>query len=92
MMGDSWSTCSWSVLVLSLPGLACVLSAVRGMAPTRPFAAGFAAGLFAGALGAFGYSLSCPEVSPAFVALWYSLGIGLSGIVGALLGPRLLRW
>lgn len=92
MLGQSWSTCPWSVLALSLPGLGCALWAVRGLAPTRPVAAGFAAGLFAGALGAFGYSLSCPEVSPAFVALWYSLGIGLSGLVGALLGPRVLRW
>ncbi len=92
LLGHSWSTCPWNVLALSLPALACLLWAVRGLAPTRPVAAGFAAGLFAGALGAFGYSLSCPEVSPAFVALWYSLGIGLTGIVGALLGPRVLRW
>jgi hypothetical protein len=92
LLGQSWSTCSWSVLALSMPGLACALWAVRGLAPTRPVAAGFAAGLFAGALGAFGYSLSCPEASSAFVALWYSLGIGLSGAVGALLGPRVLRW
>jgi hypothetical protein len=92
LLGQSWFTCPWSVLALSMPGLACALWAVRGLAPTRPVAAGFACGLFAGALGAFGYSLSCPEVSPAFVALWYSLGISLSGVVGALLGPRVLRW
>jgi hypothetical protein len=92
LFGSSWTTCPWSVLALSLPALAGALWAVRGLAPTRPAAAGFAAGLFAGALGAFGYSLSCPEVSPAFVALWYSLGIGLSGAVGALLGRRVLRW
>ncbi len=92
LLGSSWSTCPWSVFILSLPGLGCALWAVRGLAPTRPAAAGFACGLLAGALGAFGYSLSCPEVSPAFVALWYSLGIGLSGLVGTLLGPRILRW
>lgn len=92
LMGYSWSTCPWSVLALSLPGLGCALWAVRGMAPTRPVATGFAAGLFAGALGAFGYSLSCPEASAAFVALWYTLGIGLSGVAGALLGPWVLRW
>lgn len=92
LLGYSWSTCPWSVLALSLPGLGCALWAVRGLAPTRPMEAGFACGLLAGALGALGYSLSCPEVSPAFVALWYSLGIGMSGIVGALLGLRVLRW
>ena len=92
LLGVSWSTCPWNVLALSLPALIATLWAVRGLAPTRPRAAGFAAGLFAGALGAFGYALSCPEVSPTFVALWYSLGILLSGAVGAFAGPRVLRW
>jgi len=75
-----------------LPALAAALWAVRGLAPTRPWAAGFAAGLLAGSVGAFGYSLSCPEASPAFVAAWYTLGIVLTGAVGAALGPRVLRW
>ena len=42
--------------------------------------------------GAFGYALSCTELSPAFVAIWYSLGIGLAGALGAALGPWTLRW
>lgn len=92
VLGESWSTCPWSVLVLSLPALAGSLWAVRGLAPTRPGAAGFAAGLLAGSVGAFGYSLSCPEASPAFVAIWYTLGIAFTGAVGAVLGPRALRW
>lgn len=92
LLGHSWSTCPGNVLALSLPALLGTLWALRGMAPTRPRAAGFAAGLFAGALGAFGYALSCPEVSPTFVALWYSLGIGLVAAAGATLGPHLLRW
>jgi hypothetical protein len=92
LLGQSWSTCPWSVLALSMPALVASLWAVRGLAPTRPQEAGFAAGLLAGSLGAFGYSLSCPEASPAFVAVWYTLGIGLAGCVGAMLGPRVLRW
>ncbi len=92
LLGHSWATCPWSVLTLSLPALAAALWAVRGLAPTRPRAAGWAAGLLAGSLGAFGYSLSCPEASPAFVAVWYSLGVVLTGAVGAALGPRVLRW
>ena len=92
LLGESWPTCPWSVLVLSLPALAGSLWAVRGLAPTRPRAAGFAAGLLAGSVGAFGYSLSCPEASPAFVAVWYTLGIAFTGAVGAVLGPRVLRW
>lgn len=92
LLGHSWFSCAPSVLVLSLPPLAAALWAVRGLAPTRPGVAGFAAGLLAGSVGAFGYSLSCPEASAAFVAVWYSLGIVLTGAAGAVLGPRVLRW
>ena len=92
LLGHSWLTCPGNVVASSLPALAGSLWAVRGLAPTQPRAAGFAAGLFAGSVGALGYALSCPEVSAAFVAVWYTLGIGLSGLLGALLGPRVLRW
>ncbi len=92
LLGHSWSTCPWGVLALSLPALAASLWAVHGLAPTRPAAAGFAAGLLAGSVGAFGYSLSCPEASPAFVAVWYTLGIALTGAIGAVVGPRVLHW
>jgi hypothetical protein len=36
--------------------------------------------------------LSCTEESAAFVAVWYSLGIALCGLLGGALGGRLLRW
>lgn len=92
VFGPSWWSCPGSVLLLSLPALAAALWALQGLAPTRPRAAGFAAGVFAGSLGAFGYALSCPEPSVAFVAVWYSLGIEATGLLGAALGPRVLRW
>jgi hypothetical protein len=92
LLGHSWSTCPWNVLALSLPALAVTLWAVRGLAPTRPRAAGFAAGLLAGAVGAFGYAFACDEAAITFVAAWYTLGILLTGLLGAALGGRLLRW
>lgn len=92
LMGASWLVCPFAVLVLSLPALGLAFWAMRGLAPTRLRMAGFAAGLLAGAVGAFGYALACPESSAAFVAVWYTLGIGLSGLLGAALGQRLLRW
>jgi hypothetical protein len=92
LLGETWLTCPSNVVLLSLPGLAGALWALRGLAPTRLAAAGFNAGLMAGALGAMGYALVCPEVSATFVAVWYSLGILLTGLLGALLGPWLLRW
>ena len=55
-------------------------------------ALGAALGLLAGCISAVGYSLACPEASPAFVALWYSTGLLLTTVLGALLGPRWLKW
>jgi len=92
LMGSTALQCPWLVLGLSLPALGLSFWAMRGLAPTQLRIAGFAAGLLAGAVGAFGYSLACPEASVAFVAVWYTLGIALTGVLGALLGPRALRW
>ena len=92
LLGHSWASCPWIVLGLSLPGLAGALWALRGLAPTRPRLAGLAAGLLAGSWGALGYALACTEEALSFVALWYTLGIGLTGALGAALGPRALRW
>lgn len=92
LLGETWRSCPWNVFALSLPALAAALWALHGLAPTRLRAAGAAAGLFAGALGALGYALACTELSMGFVATWYTLGIAATTALGALLGPRLLRW
>lgn len=92
LLGRSWASCPWRVAALSVPALAAAMWALRGLAPTRPRWAGFAAGLFAGSLGALGYALYCPELSPLFVLVWYTAGVLLPAALGALLGPLLLRW
>jgi hypothetical protein len=92
LLGHSWWECPWLVLAIALPALAALLWAMRGLAPTRPRAAGFAAGLLAGALGAGAYALACTELAMSFVAAWYTLGMLVTGALGALLGPRLMRW
>ncbi len=92
LMGRSWASCPWHVAALSVPAFAATLWAMRGLAPTRPRLAGFAAGLLAGSLGATGYALHCPELSPLFVLVWYSLGMLVPALAGAALGPRLFRW
>lgn len=92
LLGHSWWDCPWFVLTISLPALAALLWAMRGLAPTRPRAAGFAAGLLAGAIGAGAYALACTELAMSFVAAWYTLGMLMAGALGALLGPRVLRW
>ena len=91
-LGHTWSKCPWLVLMLAVPIFIGLLWSFRRLAPTRLRAAGAAAGLAAGALSATVYCLHCPEVSAIFVLTWYSLGILLAASLGAVVGPRLLRW
>lgn len=91
-LGESWMVCPWRVLTLAAPIFVGLLWSFRRLAPTRLRAAGAAAGLAAGAFAATVYCIHCPEVSAIFVLTWYSLGIVLAALAGALLGPRLLRW
>jgi hypothetical protein len=92
LLGQSWMSCPWRVAALALPAAAAAFWGLRGLAPTRPRLAGFAAGLSGGAAGALAYALYCNETSPGFVLLWYSAGMLLPAVAGASLGPRLLRW
>lgn len=91
-LGRSWRICPWLVLLLAGPIFAGLLWSFRRLAPTQLRTAGAAAGFAAGAWAATLYCLHCPEVSAIFVLTWYTLGIVAAAGLGALLGPRLLRW
>ena len=91
-LGHTWKVCSPLILLLAVPIYACLITAMRMLAPTRLALAGAAAGFVAGALAATFYGLHCPEQAAAFVATWYTLGIGAATALGALTGGRLLRW
>ncbi len=92
IMGDSARACPFLILASAAPIFLALVLALRGLAPTHLRLAGATAGLTSGALGAALYALHCGETSGAFVAIWYSLGIFLACAIGALLGPRVLRW
>lgn len=92
LFGETWTSCPFNVAFLSAPFFIGAFWALKGLAPTRPAAAGALAGLMAGGAGALAYSLHCPEMSPAFLGIWYLLGMAIPAVAGALLGPRLLRW
>lgn len=92
IFGATWNVCPLLVAMLSLPVLVAALWAMRGLAPTRLAAAGAAAGLLAGAVGALIYALHCPEMEAPFLAIWYLLGMLIPTAAGALIGPHLLRW
>jgi len=92
LMGSSHQVCPWRIIILALPIFAGVFWGLRKAAPTRPVVSGAAAGLLAGAAGAFIYAMHCDENAAAFVALWYTFGIAMMGMLGALLGRFLLKW
>ena len=85
-------TCIVSIPILSALPMAAVLWALRQGAPASPRAAGAAAGLVAGALGAMVYSLHCPEDAILFFIPAYGTMILVMSATGAALGTRLLRW
>jgi hypothetical protein len=91
-LGHTWKVCSPLILLLALPIYACLVAAVRALAPTRLALTGAAAGFAAGALAATLYGLHCPEQAAAFAATWYTLGIGAATALGAITGRRLLSW
>ncbi|MBA8840829.1 NrsF family protein, partial [Ochrobactrum sp. RH2CCR150] len=46
----------------------------------------------AGAVGVLIYSLHCPESGMPFIAIWYTLGIAISGLLGMIGGRVVLHW
>lgn len=91
-LGHSWTLCPLRILSLAAPVFVAALWAFQKLAPTRLRLAGFAAGLMAGGAGAGVYCLACDESAALFVLTWYTLGIFACAAIGAVVGPRLLRW
>jgi hypothetical protein len=92
LIGSNGLVCLVSIPFFALPMLIAVILALRQGAPTRPTLTGVVAGLFAGGIAAAIYAAHCPDDSPLFVALWYSLGIAIVALVGGLVGRLALRW
>lgn len=92
VMGSTWRSCPFSIASLSVPGLLALLWAMRQAAPTDLRLAGASAGLLSGALATLAYALHCPEMAAPFLAVWYVLGIAVPTVLGAAIGPRVLRW
>ena len=92
LWGVSWRICAGSIVLMAAPVFIVAMGALRSMAPTRPALAGAVAGALAGGAGASVYALHCMELAAPFLAVWYVSGIALTALLGAALGPRLLRW
>ncbi|WP_282571558.1 DUF1109 domain-containing protein [Neorhizobium turbinariae] len=92
ILGSSALHCPFLIFAFALPVFAGISWVLRKGAPANLRLTGFIAGIAAGAAGAWVYSWFCTENGMPFVLIWYSVGILLVGALGALAGPRLLRW
>lgn len=91
-LGKTWRVCPFNIAMLSVPGFMAVFWALKGLAPTRLAMTGAVGGLLAGSTATLAYCLHCPEMGIPFWGIWYVLGMLVPTVIGALLGPRLLRW
>lgn len=92
VLGQTAAVCPFLIALLAAPVFLAGFWAMQGLAPTRLRLAGASVGLLAGAAGAFVYAFHCPELAAPFFGTWYVLGMALPTALGALIGPRVLRW
>jgi hypothetical protein len=92
MIGHNAYECLSLIPLLSIGPLSAFILALRQGAPEHPGRAGAVAGLAAGGIAAAFYASNCTDDSPLFVALWYTLAIGIVTGVGYLAGKRWLTW
>jgi hypothetical protein len=87
-----WASSLICIPLFAIIPFAVLIWALRKGAPTNLRRTGAIAGVVAGALGASAYAFNCPHDSLPFIAIWYGTAIALCAVIGAILGPRLLRW
>jgi hypothetical protein len=92
IFGPQWAACLVCIPLLAAAPFASLVWALRKGAPTNLMGTGALAGLVAGALGATVFAFHHSAGSVPFIAFWYGGPILLCAVVGAILGPRLLRW
>jgi hypothetical protein len=92
LIGSNSRVCMTAIPLMSLPLLAAALIGLRHGAPTRPAVAGAIAGLLSAGLAATLYASHCTDDSPLFVTTWYTISTALVTAIGALVGPRVLRF
>lgn len=88
----TWLECLWQIPALAAPAFMILALTARRLAPTDLSRTGAYIGLLAGGIGAVGYALHCHHDSVAFVGIAYTFAIVETALLGALIGPRILRW
>jgi hypothetical protein len=91
-VGANSLVCLISITLIGIGPLGIFLLALRHGAATRPVLAGAVAGLLAGGIAATFYAAQCTDDSPLFVAIWYTLAIGMLALTGGAIAYRIARW
>lgn len=92
MAGTHWVLCLYCIPLFAVIPFGLLISALRAGAPTNLTETGAVAGLVAGAIGAAAYAFHCPDDALPFIAAWYTASMVACTLIGAKLGPRVLRW
>jgi hypothetical protein len=92
LFGPQWAACLICIPLFAVAPFVSLIWALRKDAPTNLVRTGAVGGLVAGALGAAVFAFHHPGGSIPFIVLWYGGPIVLCTLLGAILGPRLLRW
>lgn len=92
IFGAQWTSCLLCAPLFAAAPFAALMWALSKGASTHPGWTGAIAGLVSGAVGSLVCALHYPPGSILFITLWYGGTIVLCTTIGALLGPRLLRW
>jgi hypothetical protein len=79
----SGAVCLGNILVIAAPMLALAVAGLRRVDLERPAATGFACGLFCGGVAGTLDGLHCGQETYAFVGVWFTLAMLVSGGVGA---------
>lgn len=88
---DGTTCMTYGLLWGLLTAGALVLHLRRG-APAQPERAGLLTGVAAGSAGVFAVSLYCPHNELIHIGIWHGLTVVLTGLIGRLTIPRLVRW
>jgi hypothetical protein len=91
-MAGAFPWCVAIIPILAAPTALLLARFVRDLAPVNLPASGAALGAVSGGIGAMAYAMYCPVDSIAWVVTWYSVGIAVCAVLGAVLAGRLLRW
>ncbi len=92
LFGPQWVVCLICIPLFAVAPFVSLIWALRKNAPTNLMQTGAITGLVSGALGATVFAIPHPGGSIPFVFIWYGGPIILCTLLGAILGPRLLRW